>query len=82
MARYRVLEDSVIGHGLVKAGEIIEYDGKSEGTPGRNLELIPEKLPRRKTPAADGPVPAVFDPDNGLGTEGSEVGGDAGEEHF
>ena len=42
MARYKVLVDSVIGSGIVKAGEIIEYDGESEGTPGSNLELIPD----------------------------------------
>ena len=32
----------MIGSGLVKAGEIIEYDGVSEGKPGANLELIPD----------------------------------------
>ena len=42
MAKYKVLQDSVIGSGLVKAGEIIEYDGVSEGKPGANLELIPD----------------------------------------
>jgi hypothetical protein len=40
MAQYRVLVDSAIGTGLVKAGTIIEYDGKSEGKPGPNLELV------------------------------------------
>lgn len=40
MAQYKVLVDSVIGSGLVKAGSIIEYDGKSEGKPGANLQLV------------------------------------------
>ncbi|MDD4915730.1 MAG: hypothetical protein PHW13_11920 [Methylococcales bacterium] len=40
MAQYEVLADSVIGSGLVKAGAIIEYDGKSEGKPGANLRLV------------------------------------------
>lgn len=40
MAQYRVLVDSFIGLRLVKAGEVIEYDGKSEGKPGHNLELV------------------------------------------
>ena len=47
MAKYKVLADSVIGPGLVKAGEIIEYDGVSEGKPGDNLELIVEEPPKR-----------------------------------
>ena len=49
MARYKVLVDSVIGSGLVKAGEIIEYDGKSEGEPGPNLELVKESAKPAKT---------------------------------
>ncbi|WP_347989912.1 hypothetical protein [Methylomonas sp. AM2-LC] len=57
MAKYRVLVDSVIGSGLVKAGEIIEYDGKSEGKPGPNLELIKEsKQAAVKTLGAEGEI--------------------------
>ena len=43
MAQYEVLEDTVIGTGLAKAGSIVEYDGKSEGKPGPNLRLMPVK---------------------------------------
>ena len=52
MAKYRVLVDSVIGTGLAKAGTVIEYDGVSEGSPGENLELIPEVLPKAKGKSA------------------------------
>lgn len=40
MAKYEVLVDSVIGSGVVKAGAVIEYDGKSEGKPGSHLRLV------------------------------------------
>lgn len=53
MAKYRVLEKSVIGSGIVEAGEIIDYDGESEGAPGANLELITEKSGRAKAKSAD-----------------------------
>ena len=46
MPKYEVLQDSVIGSGIVKAGTIIEYDGKSEGEPGDNLRLIKEPKKR------------------------------------
>lgn len=49
MAKYEVLVDSVILGRVVKAGEVIEYDGKSEGKPGANLRLV-------KTGGAAAPV--------------------------
>jgi hypothetical protein len=61
MAKYRVLVDSVIGSGLVKARTIIEYDGKSEGKPGPNLELVKA--------SKGAPVPTLDDGD--LGGENS-----------
>jgi hypothetical protein len=48
MAKYKVLVDSVIGPGLVRAGTLIDYDGVSEGEPGDNLELVRED---KKAPA-------------------------------
>jgi len=45
MAQYRVLQDTAIGHGIAKAGAVVEYDGKSEGKPGPNLELIKKAGP-------------------------------------
>ena len=55
MAKYEVLADSVIGHGLVKAGSVIEYDGKSEGAPGANLRLLKPaaKLDKSIAPALE-----------------------------
>jgi hypothetical protein len=52
MAQYRVLVDSVIGSGLVKAGTVIEYDGKTEGRPGANLELV--RGPTRTAKVSEG----------------------------
>jgi len=54
MAQYRVLVDTAIGNGLVKAGSVIEYDGKSEGKPGANLELIKSPVKTESLGGVDG----------------------------
>lgn len=54
MAQYEVLDDIVMKSGRVKKGAIIEYDGKSEGTPGPNFKLI--KAPVKTKKAVDGGV--------------------------
>ncbi|MGD0961574.1 MAG: hypothetical protein ABSB19_17330 [Methylomonas sp.] len=72
--KYRVLQDSVIGSGLVKAGEIIEYDGVSEGKPGANLELLPgQKLAATKRAAKATNGLAAADETGGAEIAGGEV---------